>query len=152
MSASFSCILCLSWNLFLRPCLRLICLEQSSHRTCTKEQRMCDHQTGSFWTHCLCPLNPKALECPRQAVALTSCRVHSEEKQEKVSLAASREAVTHTWKLASKACHWVTKDSDKLITHAIHSPVTAITATPLFSCSPYKAGWLNFSKQKHIST
>lgn len=38
---SLSCVMCLSWNLlFLTPCPRLICLEQSSLRICTKEHRV----------------------------------------------------------------------------------------------------------------
>lgn len=38
---SLSCVMCLSCNLlFLKPYPRLICLEQSSLRICTKEQRV----------------------------------------------------------------------------------------------------------------
>ena len=49
---SLSCVMCLSWNLlFLTPCPRLICLEQSSLRICTKEQSVITKQEASEYIH-----------------------------------------------------------------------------------------------------
>ena len=90
---SLSCVMCLSWNLlFLTPCPRLICLEQSSLRICTKEHRVSSPSRKLLNTFTM-SIKSKALEClSKQVVAFTSWGMHSEEmrgkkkKQGKVDL------------------------------------------------------------------
>lgn len=75
----FLCFVSLLESPLFMPCPRLICLEQSSLRICTKEHRVSSPSRKLLNTFTM-SIKSKALEClSKQIVAFTSWGIHSEE-------------------------------------------------------------------------
>lgn len=126
----FCSVRCLSPRLLLMPCPRLICLEQSSLRICTKEQRVWSPSRKLLNT---CPLSIKSKGSGMSVKANfnfhfpgSAFRRNEEKNKGRWALQGSSKAVAETRKLAAKACHWVTKDSEtSLLLPLLFRPFTA---------------------------